>query len=157
LPERFEHRVTGRAITAGLGLQHRLGDQARQRLRDVPAVEVVATGDRYRGRRVEGAREHTEPVEHQAFVVLEKLVGPFDRRPQRLVPFHAAAALAGEQPEALVEVRRDVGRAHRRRARRSELDGERDAVDSAADLADRRPLLRVPRRIGTGVCRTVGK
>jgi hypothetical protein len=85
------------------------------------------------------------------------LVRPLDGCAQRLVPFHATTALAREEPEPLVEMCRDVGRAHRRRARGREFDRERDAVDPAADLTYRRPLLLVPSGIGAEVRGSVGE
>ena len=50
--------------------------------------------------------------------------------------FHRAAATAGEQPEPLVEERRDLAGRHRRHPCRRELDRERNAVETATDLGD---------------------
>ena len=157
LPERLEHRVTGRAVGTGLGEEHRLRHQRRQRLGDLPTVELVGAGDCDRGGCVERADEDAEAVEHDPFVVAQELVRPLDRRPQSLLAFDAAAAPTGEEPEPLVEVRGDVGRAHRRRARRRELDGQRDPVHPPADLADGGPLLVVPGRLRACVGSAIGE
>ena len=96
------------------------------------AVEIVVGGDRHGGRGVERAGEDAEPVEHGAVVGFEELVRPLDRRPQRLMALDAPAALAGEQPEPLVEMRGDVGGAHRRRPARPRARsraGSRPPVD----------------------------
>ena len=55
-------------------------------------------------------------------------------------------AAAGEETEAFVESRRDLGRPERDDPRRRELDGERDAVESTADLGDR-GVVRVDGRV----------
>ena len=157
LAQGLEHHVARGAVGTGLGVEHGLGHQARERVGDLPAVEVVAAGDGDRGGGVEGTGEDAESVEHDPFVVVEELVGPIHRRPQGLVPFHAPAPLAGEEPEPLVEVRGDIRRAHRRGPRRGELDRQRDPVHPPADLAHRRPLPVVPCRVGACIGRSIGE
>ena len=68
----------------------------------------------------------------------QELVGPVDRGLQRLVTGHRGAAPAGEHPEPLVEPLEDLGRRDRPRPGRRQLDGERDAVEPAAELDHRR-------------------
>ena len=66
LPERFQHLVPRRVGGPGLGDQHRLRHQTREPVDDVPSLQVIAFDDRSRRGRVEGPREHAQPVEHQA-------------------------------------------------------------------------------------------
>ena len=94
------------------------------------AIAVAAVG-------VEGAREHTETVEHHALGLVEQGVRPVDGSAQRLVALHRGAPPSRQQPEPLVEQVRDLPRRHGDDSRRRELDRQRDAVEPAADLRDR--------------------
>ena len=61
--------------------------------------------------------------------VLEEVVRPVDRLPQRLVTLDGGAAAAGEEPEPFVEAGRDLRRRHHARASGGELDRQWDAVE----------------------------
>jgi hypothetical protein len=84
---------------------------------DVEVVEVPARTDLLRGIEPESATEHREPSEQHALGVGEQVVTPVNRGGKRLVPFDDVASAAGEEPEALVEARRNLRRAHRSDAR----------------------------------------
>ena len=62
-------------------------------------------------------------------------MAPVDRRPQRLLPRVGVAATL-EQVEALREALEDLSRRERLGARGGELDGERQLVESDAELGD---------------------
>ena len=68
---------------------------------------------------------------------------------ERAVAFHPLAPTARQQTEPLVEMARDLGRVHRRGARRRELERERDAVEPAAHLGDRCSIVRVELEAGS--------
>ena len=76
----------------------------------------------------------------------QQLVAPVQRRAQRLMPRQRGAPAAGKQCEAIVEAPGDLLDAERRRPGRSELDGERNAVELPADRGDRRQLLALRRK-----------
>ena len=59
------------------------------------------------------------------------------------------------QAQRVVETLEDLRRQHRLRARRGQLDRERDAVQPAADLRHRRPVLVGERERGSGVAGAV--
>ena len=89
--------------------------------------------------RLEGAApaEDREAREEPLLARREEVVRPFDRRAQRaLARVGVAAAL--EQVEPLREALEDLGRRERRRPRGGELHGEREVVEAAAELLDRR-------------------
>ncbi len=134
----LEHLVAGDSVGVFVGEEQRLRHQARQRVEDVPILDAVAGHDAPRVTGVERPGEHAEPVEDDAFGVFEQRVRPVDGGAQGLVAFECRATPAAQEPEPLVEQRRDLGRAHRRHTCSRELDGERDAVESAAHLHDRR-------------------
>ncbi len=52
---------------------------------------------------------------------------------QRLLPRHRVPAAAGQEPEPLIEPRRDLPERRRRQPRRGQLQGERNAVEPPAD------------------------
>jgi hypothetical protein len=54
-------------------------------------------------------------------------------RAQRLVPGHRHPAAAGQQAEPVVQPRRDLLRRHGAQPGRGQLDGQRHAVERAAD------------------------
>ena len=98
---------------------------------------------------VEAAREHAEALEQRA-LARRRAARTTTRSPPRNVWWRSAAlaASAGEQLEALVEACRDVGRGHDRDPRRGQLDRQRDAVEPAADLGDRRRVRLVEHEPG---------
>ena len=61
-------------------------------------------------------------------------MAPVHRRAERLLARRRGAAERAQQAEALVEPRRDAADAEHRAARRRQLDGERRAVELAAEL-----------------------
>ena len=89
--ESFEQPVTRGALVGNLGEEHRFLDQAEQTLQRVPALGLGVGHDRLGGSGVEAADEHTETVEHRAFLSVEQRVRPLDRGPQRLVTLHPAS------------------------------------------------------------------
>ena len=97
-------------------------------------VEHVAAGDGLGGLQREAPREDGEAAQQRLLVVGEELVAPVDGRLQGAVAGERGAAPVGEQAEAIVEPRRDLRDREHPRARRRELDGERDAVEPLADL-----------------------
>ena len=134
----------------------RLVDELADDVEHRERVDVVAGGDGLGGVEVEVTGEHREPREHRSLGVVELVVGPVDRRPQRLVAAHRASGRSGEEPEALVEPLRDLRRGEHAGARRGELDRERDSVETPAYLehgahvvvADGEVVLRRRRSIG---------
>ena len=74
LPDRLEELVAHHPVRSRLGHDHRLGHKAGERVEDVPALDAVAGGDRFRGARVEGPREHCKPVEDRPLVRIEQRV-----------------------------------------------------------------------------------
>ena len=69
---------------------------------------------------------------------VEQVVAPFDRRAQRPLALGRVAGTARQDGERRVEpLEKPLGR-EQLRPRRGELDGEREAVEAAADLLHRR-------------------
>ena len=78
--------------------------------------------------------EDREPRQSLLLVLLEQVVAPGDRRPQRLLPFGCVPGPAGEEREPLLQPsEQGIGRQDLD-ARRRQLDRERQAVEAAADL-----------------------
>ena len=82
----------------------------------------------------------------RAVVVGQEVPAPVDQGVERLLARDGRPATAGEESEPVAEARRDLVGRHGRHAGGGELDRERDAVEAAADLGDRRR-----RSIGRGV------
>ena len=137
LPQGLERAVARGAVGRRFVVEHRLVDQGRDPVDDVPDFDAVRADDRLRGRGVEGAREHPEAIEHDPLRLSEQGVRPVDGRPERLVSLDRGTPPSREQPEPLAKARGDVRWSHGRHARRRELDGERNPVETTADLRDR--------------------
>ena len=71
-----------------------------------------------------------------ALLAREQVVAPVDRGPQRLLAGQRGAAAGAEHVEAVAQARRDLLERQRGRARRGELDRQRHAVQTPADLPD---------------------
>ncbi len=101
----------------------------------------------------EAAGEHAEPAEHALLLVRQQAVAPLERGAQRLMAAQLHARAARQHVEALVEALGEPLHAEQRHARRGQLDRQRDAVELAADLDDRRRRCRAPsRKRGSSAC-----
>ena len=95
-----------------------------------PATDGLRRGERER------AGEDREAGQHACCGSAQQVVRPVERRPQRPMTFDARPPAPGQQAEHVVEAIGDLGRAQRARPGRGELDGQRDAVEAAADPRD---------------------
>ena len=107
LANRFEQAIA-RAAVCFVGEHERTPDQRAEVLDHVELVDVVVPDDRLGV--VEGGAtgEDRQTIEHESLVVAEEVIRPVDRAPQRLVAFHRTAGTAAQQPELVVEPRRDL-------------------------------------------------
>ncbi|GAA2640289.1 hypothetical protein GCM10010411_95690 [Actinomadura fulvescens] len=101
--------------------------------------------------------EHRQPPQYGAFGVVEQFPAPVDDSAERPVPWQCGAAAAGEQPEPVTETARDLCRGQRPQPGRRQLDGERDAVELAADGHDVRRRRVVHREAGADRGGAVGE
>ena len=123
LADRLEHPVA-----LGREAEQALLDQRLQRV-DVGAADLLG------GVQGAAAGEDREGADDALLFLGEQVVAPVDRRPQRLLPRVGVAATL-EQVEALREALEDLSRRERLGARGGELDGERQLVESDAELGD---------------------
>ena len=73
----------------------------------------------------------------------QQCIAPGDRGAQRLLPVRQVAAAAGQQAQRMVQPGQDRLRRQQLNPRRRQLDGQRQAVESAGDRRDRRHVLVV--------------
>ena len=107
---------------------------AHQRVEQPQHLDVVARlGDGAQRRQVEAAGEHRRRAQHRALVVVQQVVGPRHRVPQRRLAIRPELG-PGQQPEPVAEPVPHLDRAHRRHPRRGQLDAERQPVEGLADL-----------------------
>ncbi len=99
-------------------------------------VEHVA-GHLLGGLQRPAAGEHRQVRERAPLALVQQVVAPLDRRPQRALALGRVARAAGQQVEPAAEALEDRRRGEQPRAGGGELDGERQAVEPPADLGDR--------------------
>ena len=157
MPKRLEHLVAGQPVGLPVGDNKRFGNQARQGVEGLPIRELVVGHDRGDRGRIEGAGENAEPVEDGGFRSVEERVRPLDRGAERLVPFDRGTPAAGEESEALVQMRGDLGRAHGGDTCCCELQCERQSVEPPTDLADRVDVGAVQFKIASDSTRALGE
>ena len=139
LADGLEQGVAG----AGGGVvrdDERLADERVEVPEHVDVVGVV--DDRTEAGQVEAPGEDGGDAEERALVVGQQVVGPLDRVPQRELAL-GTGRRALQQAEPVGEPVPDLDRAHRRHARRGQLDAEREPVDGLADLGHRVGGLRI--------------
>jgi len=134
-PRGLEQPIAGHRLA--LGQHQRLVHQRAKVIERSPAVDLRIPGDVLRGFQREAAGEHAQAAEHALLLGGEQAMTPLERRSQRLVPAEHCARSGGEHVEALAEPRAQAFDAEQRHAGGRELDGQRNAVEPAADLDDR--------------------
>ena len=101
-----------------------------------PASLGIAA-DSFGGVEREGPGEGAQATEHGPLVGSEQLVAPLDRGKQGLLAGQHRTSPTRQEQEAPVELLGDPVRGHGPAASGSQLQGERDAVQTAADLTHR--------------------
>ena len=148
LPDGLKEAVAG-ARTVVVDEQQGLVDQPTEAVQHVrggnPLVRAHLLGRRER----EAAGEDREPPQQDLLVVRQQGVAPLERGSQRRMP--SDLAVPTEQGERLAQPLGDLRRLEVRHAGGGELQGERDAVETAADLHDRRGVVRVEDESGPDV------
>jgi hypothetical protein len=114
--------------------------QVGDRRRDLLPAGGITRRDFACRRQGERPRKDGKPLHRDPFGGRDQRVGPGDRRPQRLLAGGCRAGCPDQDPEAVLELRKQVRQRHRPCARRGELEGERNAVQPAADLLRRCPV-----------------
>ena len=87
------------------------------------------------------------------FVSIKQRVTPFERRAQRLLPLWCKPRAAGEQPKTVVKSQPQSFNAQQRQARGGELDGQRNAVQSATDFNHRSTVVVIEHKLRRGFAR----
>ena len=134
--DRHEHAEAPGVRT---GHDERAVDQPEQQVEDVVARNPVAGAHLLGGVQRPPAAEHREPPQHDPLVVGEQVVAPVEGGLERPVPGLARPGAGREQREPVVEPRRDLVEREGLHPCRRELEGQRHAVEPAADRARRRP------------------
>ena len=151
LADRLEHPVPHRVAVHE---HERAIDEAGQTVFQVEGIHPagVVADDPGRHRDRPAPAEHRQAPEQAAVLVVEEVPAPIDHRVERLLARDGRPAAPGQQTEPVAQPHRDVVRRHRRDARRRELDRQRDAVESLADLDDRGHvgIAKRERRVGGG-------
>ena len=101
-------------------------------------VVEVGVADGFSRVEREPAGEDAETVEQPALVRGQKVVAPGDRRPERPLPLGSVAAPAGQDGQRALEPGEQLVGWQEARPGRGQFDGQWEAVETAADLADGR-------------------
>ena len=86
--------------------------------------------------------QHAEPGEDVLLALIEKVVAPRDRVPKRLLPRRQVSSSSGQKLEPLVEPREQLLGRQQGNARRCELEGKRQPVETGADRDYRGGVVR---------------
>ena len=124
--------VARRAFDIG-DLDHRLRLEAGDQ---IERIELVERRDGRDGFEVEPALERAEHGEHVLLRSVKEAMAPVERGFERAMPI--VTGRAAQQAHPLVQPIRQLGHGQHRRAGRSQLDGQWQAVDLHADPPDRR-------------------
>lgn len=137
-----------RASSGALGdRDERLVHEARE------DVERELRGDRPGGAGVEAADEHRQASERLPVDGIEQLVAPLHRGSDRPVVWGGEPIAPAERAKPRLQAREDLRRGHDADTGRSELDRQRQAIESRAQLGDRRVGFLAGHEIGLPLSR----
>jgi len=128
----FEQPVARRL--AGIDGEERAVDQLGQQVDAIHRVEAGHRDHAHRHLEREAAREDAELAERRLLLGAEQAMAPVHGCAERLLARGRGAAEGAQQAKALVEPGRHAADAEQRATRRRQLDGQRRAVELAAEL-----------------------
>lgn len=138
LAQRLQQPVPGPAGAVRLPADERPVDQAREGPEHVGSAETLVATDHLDGLVVEAAPEDRQALEDDLLVLAEQVVAPVEGRAQRPVTGGSRARTGLEQREPLAQASQELLGGEGRDARGGELDRQRQPVEPAAHLGDRR-------------------
>ena len=142
-PEAATERARTRR-SASTGRPGHRGGRRRRRDRASASATIASAAAA-----IERAGEDRQTPEHRLLRWRQQVERPLDGRPQRPMPLDAGPPAAGQEPQTIVEPLHQIRRREAPGAGGGQLDGERDAVEAAADLLDVVPAgVRVERPRG---------
>ena len=109
----------------------------------------VIAGDRDHRIEQEISGKYAELPQDPRFGLRKQVVAPVERRAQRLLPRQRRSPAGRQEFEPVVQKCRDLRRTEHHRARRGELDRERNAVQPPADGRNGAEVLFVVLEIGS--------
>ncbi len=124
-----------RLVRSGVDLHQRFFDQRRQQIEHALFARDVRR-DAFHPLQREAVGKDREPSEKAALLRRQQIVTPVDGRAHRLLARKRGAAAAAQDAKPFVQALGEIVDRQHPDARRSQLDGERDAVQSPANLAD---------------------
>ena len=111
------------------------------RLEHLVGGQPVAAADPLGGLQVEPAGEHRCPRPHQPLRFGAQLEAPLHRRPQRPMPRQRRPVAGGQQPEPVIQPRRQLLHRQRPQPGRRQLDRQRHPVQPPADPRHQRGVV----------------
>jgi hypothetical protein len=139
--------------TGVFDLYQGLVDHAAEAVQHVLAGKQAARAHLLGGGEREAAGKHGESAQQYPLILGEQCVAPFERGPQRRMPGDLSAPT--EQRERLAQPLGDLGRFEMRNACSRELQGERNAVETTADLHDGPGVARIEDEVGPDIMSAV--
>ena len=133
--KRLQQPVTDFAARM-IGDDQRLVDQMPQQIGDVLARDVVATADGLGGLERASASEHRQPSEDALLIVEQQVIAPLDDGPEGLLPWQRGPRTACQEAEAIVQPGCQLVYGDGAHAAGGQLDRQRHAVQSMAQLGD---------------------
>lgn len=136
-----EQEPVAHPVRTRLPAQHRLVDKSGDGFEDVVRADLLAV--RAHGLRrvqVEAAGQYGGAGPHQLLALRAQFVAPVDGGAQGLVPGQGGRAAGVEQAVAVVEAVEELLDAEDAHPDGSEFDGEREAVEAAAQPGDGGPV-----------------
>ena len=144
LADRLQHRVARRRPPGTAHLpQHAQADQLLQAVEHRQARVHRGAAARFADIQAGASGEHRAGREQPPGPRRQQVMAPGDRSPQRLLPVRKVTAAAGQQAQRMLKPGRDRLRRQQPDPRRRQLDGQRQAVQPADNLRDRRRVLIV--------------
>ena len=137
----LEQSIADIATFDFVGDDEALVDQPAHQVEHRRPFDVVdARNDGLRRLERERTREDAQASERDPFGLVKPIVTPVDRGQQRLLPGDDGARPTSQQPEPVVELGGDPLGRHLPTARRRQLQRQRYAVETMADLGDSRRI-----------------
>ena len=136
LPDGLQEPVAD-LVAAALGHDEGLVDELADELEPVRVtVPGAPADDPDGGVDVEAVGEHRQRAQRRLLGTGQQVVAPIQRGAQRLLAGRSRAGTAGQQREAVAEPSRYLSDAEHPQSSRGQLEGQRDALQPAADLGD---------------------